>query len=364
MSDAIPRTLRDAMSELRPSPSLAAQAIATAHSRRRRRRGLTALAALLAITAGVLTWVNVGSGGNHSVATVTTRPTPTAAPTGVVIPIADRRPAQNLTGTTLAGKPLELAKDRGAVVVVSFFGSWCSPCRVQMPILNEVAEGFARVPKTQQSDGVAFIAVSTRDAKANAASYVSSKHITLPVVLDDTGQLGTAWLQTGPPATYIVDRNGRIAAVLEGIQSDPMLRSAITTVAGEEPNTTPDVVVATKHLSLQLGQFSLDTPAPGQAPLDVRGAWAATAAKLPGSLCSGARRTVVTFGLFTGYNYDKRPEWLVRCEDIRLPGHFGAACLAGQPCARPTAPTTFLADMVNIVDPKGKLLIGFNDDPS
>ncbi len=363
MSDAMPRALRDAISDLRPSPGLAARAMATAHSRRRRRRGLMALAALLAITAGVLTWVNVGS-ANHSVATVTVRPTPTAAPTGVVIPIADRRPAQNLTGTTLTGKPVDLAKDRGAVVVVSFFGSWCAPCRVQMPILNEVAEGFASVPKTQQSDGVAFIAVSTRDAKVNAASYVSSKHITLPVVSDDTGELGSAWLRSRPPATYLVDRNGRIAAVFEGVQSDPTLRSAITTVAGEEPNTTPDVVVATKHLSLQRGQFSLDPPASGQAPLDVRGAWAATAAKLPGSLCSGARRTVVTFGLFTGYNYDKRPEWLVRCEDVEIIGHGGAACIANQPCNRPTAISSELGDMLNIVDPKGKLLIGFSDNPS
>ena len=256
MSDAMPRALRDAISDLRPSPGLAAQAIATAHSRRRRRRGLMALAALLAIIAGVLTWVNVGS-GNQSVATVTTRPTPTPAPTGVVIPIADRRPAKSLTGTTLTGKPVDLAKDRGAVVVVSFFGSWCAPCRVQMPILNEVAGGFASAPKTQQSNGVAFIAVSTRDAKVNVASYVSSKHITLPVVLDDTGRLGTAWLRTGPPATYVVDRNDRIAAVFEGVQSDPTLRSAITAVADEEPTTTSDVVVATKHLSLQRGQFSL-----------------------------------------------------------------------------------------------------------
>ena len=292
-------------------------------------------------------------------------PSPAARPIGAVISEQDRRIAPALAGDTLTGKHLDLAHDRGAVVVVAFFGSWCAPCRVHLPTINEIALGYGDPAEVQKSNGVTFIAVATRDTRQNTAAFVSSKHITVPVVLDDNGGLMNAWVQAGPPVTFVIDRQGRIAAEFQGNQNDPTIRSAIDTVVSENSDATPEVAVAKQHLSLQGGQFSLDPPAPEQTPTDVTAAWKATAAKQPGSPCTGARRTVVTFGLFTGYTYVKRPEWLLRCEDIQIVGHGPAPCLAGEPCNRPTGIPRELGDMYWFVDPAtGRALIGFSDNPS
>ncbi len=364
MSNPIPASLRDAVAHVRPPSELAAWAVATAHKRRRRRRTLTALVTLLAVTAGALFWVSA-RGAKSDIVTVAPLPSATSRPSGTVISSQDRRAAPSLAGTTLTGKKVDLAADRGAVVVVTFFGSWCAPCRLQLPTINEVALGYGDPAQVQKSNGVAFIAVATRDTRQNTAAFVSSRHITVPVVLDEAGTLASAWVQGGPPVTFVIDRQGRTAAEFRGNQSDPTMRSAINTVVSEDSYATPEVAVATEHLSLQDGQFSLDPPAPNQAPTDVTTAWQATVARQPGSPCAGARRTVVTFGLFTGYTYVKRPEWLLRCEDVEIVGHGGAACLAEEPCNRPTAIPRELGDMLWVVDPAtGKGLIGFSDNPS
>jgi len=140
---------------------------------------------------------------------------------------ADRKPAPQLEGTTLTGDQFTLAAQRGKVVVVNFWGSWCPPCRAESPDL-------VRVHQATESKGVTFVGVDERDNKAAARSYEQTHDITYPSVFDDDGAIAALWPSAlGPPYTFIIDKQGRVAArFLGGITADE-LQSEVLNVAGE-----------------------------------------------------------------------------------------------------------------------------------
>lgn len=147
-----------------------------------------------------------------------------------VVDPAERRPAPELTGTTLAGEPFDLADHRGDVVVLNVWGSWCAPCREEAPYLQAVYEETA-------SDGVQFVGVNTRDDDAAARAFERRFGITYPSVVDDDGRLLLAFRDTLPPSsipsTLVIDREGRVAARVLGPTTFTELRALVDDVAAE-----------------------------------------------------------------------------------------------------------------------------------
>lgn len=129
----------------------------------------------------------------------------------VVLAPGDRDPAPVVSGTTLQGTPLNLATWRGKVVVVNFWASWCGPCRDEAGALAKVADQLK--PK-----GVQFVGVVTRDTVDNAKAFLRTYPMPYPSLFDDPtsnsillafrGRLPVA----NTPTTYVLDRQGRIAA--------------------------------------------------------------------------------------------------------------------------------------------------------
>lgn len=135
-----------------------------------------------------------------------------------------RDAAPNLSGTTLSGTQLALTSLKGKVVVVNFWGSWCAPCRAESAALESVAKSTA-------AKGVTFVGVVERDNKSAARSFVEGHGVTYPSIFDDDGQLAAPWPgASGPPYTFIVDRNGRIAARFLGGVTTEELQTAVDKV--------------------------------------------------------------------------------------------------------------------------------------
>ena len=116
----------------------------------------------------------------------------------------------SLSGKDLNGQTLSLAAYRGKVVVINVWGSWCSPCRLE-------ASGFEAAFKAEQSKGVQFVGIDTRDLQVpEAQAFVSSHDLTYPSLYDPDGSLllkfpaGSLDPQA-IPSTLILDRQGRIA---------------------------------------------------------------------------------------------------------------------------------------------------------
>jgi thiol-disulfide isomerase/thioredoxin len=134
-----------------------------------------------------------------------------------------------VTGTMLTGQRFALAQDRGHVVVLNFWGSWCTPCRAEAPALASLSRHFT-------GSGVRFLGVDIRDSPTNAAAFQSSFGIHYPS-LNDPGDLIALDFQDVPPAaiptTLVIGRDGRIAARVIGEVSYPGLRTLISKAVAE-----------------------------------------------------------------------------------------------------------------------------------
>jgi thiol-disulfide isomerase/thioredoxin len=124
-------------------------------------------------------------------------------------PPGERRAAPKLTAPLLQGGTYRLRSARGGVVVINFWASWCAPCRAESPDLEKVYRATHRL-------GVTFVGVDVRDGKDAATAFRRDFAITYPSMFDPAGRVAMSFRDVPPstiPATVIVERSGRVAAV-------------------------------------------------------------------------------------------------------------------------------------------------------
>ncbi len=107
----------------------------------------------------------------------------------------------------LGGESLQLASLHGTVVVLNVWATWCVPCRREMPMLDSLRSEFA--PR-----GVEVIGVSVDGAGADDAvtAFLSEYRIGFRVLRDPGSRISQSYQTRGVPETFLIDRNGRIAA--------------------------------------------------------------------------------------------------------------------------------------------------------
>ena len=116
-----------------------------------------------------------------------------------------------MTDEELAGKP----------VVMNFWASWCTPCREEAPMLEELWK--------EHGDDVLFLGVNTKDNELGAKYFVDDYKLTYPVVLDPRETLAGELDVYGLPQTFFIDSEGRF---LGGYQTDEVGAEGDTVVFG------------------------------------------------------------------------------------------------------------------------------------
>ncbi|MDT0200648.1 TlpA disulfide reductase family protein [Nocardioides sp. AE5] len=193
-----------------------------------RARSWRALAALLAVAA--LLWASACSNleGAGEKGYVSGNGQITELP-----PDARKAPVE-LTGTDLDGEALSLADYRGKVVAINVWGNWCSEC-------HEEAEDIVEAANRADPDQVAFLGINTRDpSRETAQSFVRRYELPFPSFFD--GSTGSSLLAFhgsltpyATPSTVVLDRQGRVAAVILGeIPSAAVLTTVIEQVVNED----------------------------------------------------------------------------------------------------------------------------------
>ena len=144
------------------------------------------------------------------------------------IAVADRRTTIRVQGTTLEGHPLDTQADRGQIVVLNTWGSWCPPCNAEAPDLQ-------RVWQEQRDDGVRFVGIALREEPVTGIAFQRKFGVTYPSVRWDGGKvlLQLKGKATAPPTTLVLDREGRLAARVSGKVDASTLTGLVEDVRGE-----------------------------------------------------------------------------------------------------------------------------------
>lgn len=150
-----------------------------------------------------------------------------------ITPAAERGEPIALAGPLVGGGDYDVASDRGKVVLINVWGSWCAPCRKEAPALQAAWESVQEGPGDAQ-----FLGLNTRDDAAGAAEAFERRFgISYPSLRDPDGSLQLTFRTSLPPraipSTIILDRQGRVAARVVGASTSSTFLGLVETLLAE-----------------------------------------------------------------------------------------------------------------------------------
>ena len=123
------------------------------------------------------------------------------------------KPAPPVKLDIYAGGKFDLAAQKGKVVILDFWATWCGPCVQALPIISKVAGGFA-------DKGVVFYAVNLQEDAATVKTFFEQEKLEVPVLMDTKGETAMAYLAAAIPQTVLIGKDGSVQVVHVGLSGD------------------------------------------------------------------------------------------------------------------------------------------------
>ena len=127
---------------------------------------------------------------------------------GFAVPKSDVS-ATEFTLQSLDGKKVSLSSFRGKLVFLSFWATWCGPCKQELPSLQAMYDKL-------RAKGFEILAVDVMEDRKTVGDFVKANAVTFPVLLDSSGAVGRDYDAGSIPTNYLIDRSGKILARIVG----------------------------------------------------------------------------------------------------------------------------------------------------
>ena len=142
------------------------------------------------------------------------------------------RPAPEFSLPQLdAATQLSLSDYRGEVVYVTFWASWCLPCRQEMPYLSQLLQ-------RHRGEGFRVLAINVDEDVALARAFVDEVGMSFPVLLDSNREVSRSYRAPGFPTHYLIDRDGdiRYSGIGFDLNDVRAVSQEVATLLGESGN--------------------------------------------------------------------------------------------------------------------------------
>ena len=135
-------------------------------------------------------------------------------------PLAAMEAAPDFNMTLFEGGDFQLSVQKGKVVVINFFASWCVSCGKETPVIEKLSHKYA--PQT-----VVFLGIAVDDTEKKAKEFMKKMGMTIPAGLDKTGKIKDAYGIYGMPTTFFIDKNGKVSYSHAGVVTEELLKHGI-----------------------------------------------------------------------------------------------------------------------------------------
>jgi cytochrome c biogenesis protein CcmG/thiol:disulfide interchange protein DsbE len=132
--------------------------------------------------------------------------------------------------TNSDGEPVALSDLRGQAVLLNFWGSWCPPCKEEMPAMQKVYQDY-------KNEGFAILAVNAafQEQPGAATAFLTKNTLDFPILIDADGEVSRQYQIHAFPTSYFIDPDGIIQEiVIGGPMSEALLRTRVENLLGED----------------------------------------------------------------------------------------------------------------------------------
>ncbi|MGG3989874.1 thiol-disulfide oxidoreductase ResA [Bacillus smithii] len=124
----------------------------------------------------------------------------------------------------LHGKEHKLSDYKGKGVFLNFWGTWCEPCKKEMPDLEKVGKEY-------KSKGVEILAVNVGEPDLVVKKFAEQYHLTFPIMIDGNKEVLRAYGVDPLPTTFLIDSKGRVKEVIiGGLQNEEQVREKLAEI--------------------------------------------------------------------------------------------------------------------------------------
>ncbi len=118
------------------------------------------------------------------------------------------RPAPAFKLPDINGRQVALDQYRGKVVLLDFWATWCGPCRMTMPVLEDLQKEFP--------DTMVLLAINLQEPKDAVLEYMRQQKLKSQILLDEAGTVGSRYGTEAIPMQVLIDKTGVVRDILTG----------------------------------------------------------------------------------------------------------------------------------------------------